>query len=102
MPLDVPEFDEMDGVKVSGAQKSLREQQLRQARKQVHATIEGWGKMFRGEGGKDYFEVGKVKREEGWLEKLPKRKLCAQAQKSRPKSSKAAPKDAGEAYRGRP
>jgi hypothetical protein len=54
--------------------------------------------MFSGEAGKDYFEVGTVKREPGWLEKLPKRKLCAQAQKARPKP-KTAGKDAGAAYR---
>ena len=54
--------------------------------------------MFKGEGGKEYFEVGKVKREEGWLEKLPMRALCASAQKGRPKA-KAAAKDAGAAYR---
>ena len=55
--------------------------------------------MFSGEAGKDYFEVGTVKREPGWLEKLPKRKLCAQAQKARPKP-KGAGQDAGAAYRG--
>ena len=32
-----------------------------------------------------YHKVGRVVREEGWLEKLPKRKLCEKAQKSRPK-----------------
>lgn len=96
---DVPDFDEIDGVKVSGAQKSHREQALRQARKQVKDTIEGWAVMFRGDKGKDYFEVGKVEREEGWLEKLPRRKLCAPAQKGRPKP-KAASKDPGAAYRG--
>ena len=101
VPVDVPDFDELDGVKVSGAQKTVREQELRRARKQVQATLEGWGKMFRGEGGKDYFEVGTVKREEGWLEKLPKRKLCEQAQKGRPKP-KAAAKDPGAEFRGRP
>lgn len=92
---DVPAFDEP----ATGAQKSHREQELRKARKQVQATIEGWQKMFRGEGGKDYFEVGEVLREDGWLEKLPKRELCAQAQKARPKP-KAAANDAGAAYRG--
>jgi len=99
VPMDVPDFDETG---VTGAQKSLREQELRKARKAVQATIEGWSKMFRGEGGKDYFEAGTVRREEGWLEKLPKRTLCAQAQKGRPKSSKNAATDAGADYRGRP
>ncbi|KAM0713858.1 hypothetical protein Q7P37_010820 [Cladosporium fusiforme] len=97
---DVPDFDELDGVKVTAEQKKLREQELRQARKKVKDTIEGWAKMFRGEGGKDYFEVGTVKREAGWLEKMPKRGLCEQAQKNRPKP-KTAGKDAGAAYRPR-
>jgi hypothetical protein len=70
---------------------------LKSARKQVEATLEGWKRMFSGQGGKDYFEVGKVKREEGWLEKLPKRKLCAQAEKQRPKP-KAQGRDPGAQY----
>ncbi|KAI7549245.1 hypothetical protein KC331_g3917 [Hortaea werneckii] len=85
--------------KVSPELKSQREQALRQARKQVQATIDGWGKMFRGETGKGYFEVGKVVREDGWLEKLPRREICAQAERGRPKG-KGNGKDAGAAYRG--
>ncbi|KAI6911910.1 hypothetical protein KC318_g1655 [Hortaea werneckii] len=85
--------------KISPELKSQREQALRQARKQVQATIDGWGKMFRGETGKGYFEVGKVVREEGWLEKLPRREICAQAERGRPKG-KGNGKDAGAAYRG--
>lgn len=65
--------------------KKRRERDTRLAKKRVHDTIEGWSRMFKGEAGKNYFEVGKVKREEGWLEKLPKRELCEQAQKQRPK-----------------
>ncbi|THW33240.1 cytochrome b5 [Aureobasidium pullulans] len=65
--------------------KKRKERETRLARKRVHDTIEGWSRMFKGEAGKNYFEVGKVKREEGWLEKLPKRELCEQAQKQRPK-----------------
>lgn len=97
--IDVPDFDEQGGVKVSGGQKSHREQELRKARQQVRQTIDGWAQMFSGASGKDYFEVGKVKRPEGWLEKLPKRKLCERAQKGRPKP-KASAQDQGAAYRG--
>ncbi|KAL1582376.1 hypothetical protein WHR41_08878 [Cladosporium halotolerans] len=93
--VDVPGFEEKE---VTPEQKKLREQELRNARKKVKDTIEGWSKMFRGAGGKDYFEVGTVKREPDWLEKTPKRGLCAQAQKNRPKP-KTAGKDAGAAYR---
>ncbi|RMY75034.1 hypothetical protein D0862_14007 [Hortaea werneckii] len=85
--------------KVSAEMKSRREQALRQARKQVQATIDGWGKMFRGETGKGYFEVGKVVREEGWLERLPRREICAQAERGRPKG-KGNKSDAGAKYRG--
>ncbi|KAK5129474.1 hypothetical protein LTR08_003234 [Meristemomyces frigidus] len=98
VPVDIPEGNEIDGRKLTGAEKTAREQTLRLARKEVRTTLEGWGKMFKGEGGKDYFEVGKVVREEGWLEKLPRRELCAAAQKGRPKPQAAA-NDAGAAYR---
>lgn len=99
MPIDVPAFDELDGVKVQPEQKKHREQELRKARRKVRETLDGWASMFRGDGGKkDYFEVGKVVREEGWLERLPRRKLCAQAKRGRPKPKDRA-KDAGAAYR---
>lgn len=76
----------VDDDKPSKAEAKLRrERDTRFAKKRVQDTIEGWSLMFKGEAGKNYFEVGKVKREEGWLEKLPKRKLCEQAQNQRPK-----------------
>ena len=99
VPVDVPPFDEMGGVKVQAGQKKYREQELRKARKQVAETVEGWAKLFRGETGKDYFEAGKVVREKGWLEMLPKRKLCDRAEKKRPRPKERAD-DAGAAYRG--
>ena len=71
--------------KVSAEEKTRREREWRAARKRVVDTVEGWATMFRGEGGKDYFRVGEVVREEGWLEKLPVRELCGRAQKTRPK-----------------
>ncbi|RMZ08417.1 hypothetical protein D0860_04684 [Hortaea werneckii] len=99
---EVGRKDKKKGKKrVSPELKSQREQALRQARKQVQATIEGWGKMFRGETGKGYFEVGKVLREEGWLEKLPRREICAQAERGRPKGKEGTGRDAGAAYRER-
>lgn len=65
--------------------KIRREQEYRHARKKVEAGIENWAKLFRGDKGKPYFEVGKVKREPGWPENLPRRQLCEAAQKARPK-----------------
>lgn len=68
--------------------KLRREKEHRKARQRVRDTIEGWQKMFSGEeGGKPYFKVGEVVREKDWLERLPRRELCEQARKSRPKFS---------------
>lgn len=71
-------------VLTSAERKNRHAQELRSARKQVKEGLESWHKLFRGDKGKKYFKVGEVKREEGWLEKLPKRELCAQAEKARP------------------
>lgn len=68
-----------------GEEKIRRELETRLAKKRVQDTIEGWATMFRGDAGKDYFKVGEVQRGEGWIEMLPKRKLCDRAQKQRPK-----------------
>ena len=78
--------------------KKLRAQEVRKAKKKVRETVEGWQSLFRGDGGKDYFEVGRVVREEGWLEKQPTKALCEQAEKGRPKPKEKA-KDQGAAYR---
>ncbi|KAH8728176.1 hypothetical protein GQ44DRAFT_610221 [Phaeosphaeriaceae sp. PMI808] len=67
-----------------GEMKNRHAQELRMARKQVKEGLENWHKLFRGDKGKPYFKVGEVKREAGWLEKMPKRKLCEQGEKSRP------------------
>jgi predicted heme/steroid binding protein len=68
-----------------GEMKIKRERQLRMARKKINGGIDGWAKVFRGETGRPYFWVGEIIREDGWLEKLPKRKLCKAAEDSRPK-----------------
>lgn len=106
MPAEIanPEFPieeqgEGKGMKEDGAMKNRRAVELRKARREVQETLQGWAATFRGETGKDYFEVGRVKREPGWLEKLPKRRLCDVAQKGRPKSGTKA-QDAGAAHRG--
>ena len=77
--------DDGDGTTSKAEIKKRREREYRVARKRVQDTIEGWATMFRGEGGKPYFKVGEVVREEGWEEKLPKRELCDRAMKQRPK-----------------
>lgn len=67
-----------------GELKNRHARELREARKQVREGLENWHKLFRGEKGKGYRKVGEVKREEGWLDKIPKRGLCEQAEKGRP------------------
>ncbi|KAF2799712.1 hypothetical protein K505DRAFT_413535 [Melanomma pulvis-pyrius CBS 109.77] len=64
--------------------KNRHSQELRKAKKQVREGLEHWHALFRGDKGKPYFKVGEVKREKGWLEKLPKRALCETAEKGRP------------------
>jgi hypothetical protein len=68
----------------AGERKNRHAQELRAARKQAKEGLESWHKLFRGDKGKKYFRVGEVRREEGWLDKLPVRKLCEQAEKGRP------------------
>ncbi|QDS77523.1 hypothetical protein FKW77_000733 [Venturia effusa] len=65
--------------------KIRKEQDLRQAKKKVKEGIEHWASVFSGETGRPYFLVGKIKRKDGWLDKLPKRALCKAAQDGRPK-----------------
>ncbi|TID17962.1 cytochrome b5 [Venturia nashicola] len=64
--------------------KIRREQELRQAKKKVKEGIAHWATVFSGETGKPYFLAGRIKREKGWLDKLPKRALCKAAQEGRP------------------
>ncbi len=68
----------------SAERKNRHAQEVRQAKKAVRDGIEGWAKVFRGDTGKPYRKVGEVKREEGWLDKVPVRELCEAAEKQRP------------------
>lgn len=67
-----------------GDLKNRSAQELRKARQSVKDGLEHWHQLFRGDKGKAYRQVGEVKREKGWLQKLPKRTLCEQAEKGRP------------------
>lgn len=80
IPLDNPKED---SELSPGKRKTQRERETRQAKQKVKDGIEAWAKLFSGATGKDYFAVGEVVREEGWLEKLPKRTLCGSAQQKR-------------------
>ena len=70
--------------KLTNAQKKIRaEREKRQAREKVYKGVKHWEDFYTNSD--KYHKVGRVVREEGWLEKLPKKKLCEKAQKSRPK-----------------
>jgi len=96
MPVDAEEvesYDENGNYRKTGGKKDLtkaqekvrRELETRMAKKKVQDTIAGWAFMFSGKAGKDYFPVGEVVREEGWMDKLPVRELCQRALNTRPK-----------------
>jgi len=100
IPIDPPEDATDDGDVEEGKEpkrkesrkgvtkaelKIRRERDHRMAKKKVQEGIEGWARVFSGETGRPYFWVGTIKREEGWLEKLPRRELCKPAMEGRPK-----------------
>lgn len=94
MPIDPPATSPTDPdtsenkkagkVLTSAERKNRHARELRKARQQMRDGLEHWHALFRGDKGKPYRRVGEVVREPGWLEKLPKRELCAEAVKSRP------------------
>jgi hypothetical protein len=84
--LDIPDHAPKETKREA---KLLRERALRLGRERVNAGLTGWQRTFSGETGRPYFQIGYVKREEGWLDKLPKRTLCESAQNARPKSADA-------------
>ncbi|KAI9721804.1 MAG: hypothetical protein M1812_002139 [Candelaria pacifica] len=69
-----------------GELKKRKEQDRRIARKQLRESVGHWERFF-GDSSK-YHRVGRVRREEGWLEKIPRRELCEAARKARPKRKK--------------
>lgn len=80
LPLDDPEVDRHIPA---DALARLRIDELRDARKKVHEALAHWAQFF--ENSPKYPKVGYVRREPGWLDKEPRRPLCAEAAKSRPK-----------------
>ncbi|KAL5396022.1 hypothetical protein PMIN06_000710 [Paraphaeosphaeria minitans] len=67
-----------------GDLKNRSARELKKARQSVRDGLEHWHMLFRGDKGKAYRKVGEVRREEGWLAKLPRRTLCDNAEKGRP------------------
>ena len=68
----------------SAEKKNRHAKELRDAKKQAINGLEGWHKVFRGDSGRPYWKVGEVKREQGWMDKMPVRELCESAEKQRP------------------
>jgi hypothetical protein len=79
LPTSTPEIDELY---TSGELKAKKEQERRLARKSAHDALRHWVEFF--EKSDKYDRVGFVRREEGWLERLPRRELCEKARKMRP------------------
>lgn len=102
VPRDVPSYTEVSDRDIGEAARERRRRKVEEAKGMVDDTIEGWAKMFRGDSGKEYFEVGKVKRGKRWLESQPLRPLCDTAEKGRPEGDEkdGDAVDAGARYRG--
>lgn len=86
---DPDEFVEKEGGEkkkpLTKAELKIRnERDWRMGRKKVQEGVEGWARVFRGETGRPYFWVGTIKRDEDWLEKMPRKELCAPAREGRP------------------
>ena len=60
-------------------------QEKRIARKKVTEAVTHWERFFAKND--KYFKVGIVKREVGWVDRLPQRELCEAARKARPSRS---------------
>lgn len=80
LPLDDPETD---AHWTTAEMEALRAKELEEAKQRVYNGLKHWVDFFAKS--KKYTQVGYVKREEGWLEKLEKRELCPGAQKGRKK-----------------
>ncbi|KAG5925030.1 hypothetical protein E4U42_004481 [Claviceps africana] len=83
LPLDDPDVDK---AWTAAEMEALRAEEMAMAREKAHGALKHWVDFFANSN--KYTKVGRVKREEGWLEKLPPRKLCAQAQRGRTKRSR--------------
>jgi predicted heme/steroid binding protein len=80
LPLDDPEVDRLY---TAAELETLKQAELESAQKRVYDALAHWVNFF--ENSPRYARVGFVKREKGWLEKEPRKKLCDQAAKGRSK-----------------
>lgn len=80
---------EADAKKYSPAELELRSKlERRVALDEVKESLENWVQILDGSTGRPYFWAGTIKREPGWLEKLPRRELCESAKNARPPRGK--------------
>ncbi|KJY01251.1 cytochrome b5-like Heme/Steroid binding domain-containing protein [Zymoseptoria brevis] len=87
IPVDVPRYEEVADEAMEERQKAYRREMIEKGKQGVDETIRHWAKMFRGETGKDYFEVGYVKRNRQLMLQRPVPTLCQPAESKRPKKS---------------
>ncbi|KXH66230.1 cytochrome b5-like Heme/Steroid binding domain-containing protein [Colletotrichum salicis] len=80
LPLDDPDVDRHWSY---ADMQALQAEERAAAEKKVHDALKHWVDFF--SKSDKYGEVGRVKREDGWLEKEKRRPLCEQAQKGRVK-----------------
>lgn len=78
LPLDDPETDKFWTYE---EMQALRAQELAEAREKVDGQFSHWANFFANSD--QYMRVGRVVLPEDWLEKTPRRPLCAIAQKGR-------------------
>jgi predicted heme/steroid binding protein len=79
IPLDNPE---VDALYTKGQLKALKEQERRNAKKEVDKALRHWVDFFAGS--PKYPKIGYVKREKGWETKGPAPTLCKGAVERRP------------------
>ncbi|PTB46999.1 uncharacterized protein TrAFT101_003567 [Trichoderma asperellum] len=80
LPLDDPE---VDAQWTTAEMKAMKEKEMAAALKKVDEALGNWVKFFANS--KKYHKVGYVKKDENWLDKEPRKKLCEAAQQGRSK-----------------
>lgn len=80
IPRDDPEVDRHF---TAAELAELKKKELEDAKQKVHDQLSHWVNFFAKS--PKYPKIGTVKREKNWLEKEPRKKLCSQAEKGRPK-----------------
>lgn len=80
LPLDDPEID---AQWTTAEMEEQKKRELSVAKQKVHDALKHWVDFF-GKS-KKYHKVGYLKRDKNWLDKEPRRELCAPAQQGRHK-----------------